>query len=113
MEAVVAVLGVVAVISAGIWFQFRLSRGRMWTPLWMAFGATSTSILFLVAGTLGINLSKHQRFLTGNAPSSGVIWWEVGIGVALAILSLFFWRRGVRSIQSASRMESNTRLQHH
>ncbi len=102
MEAVVAVSAVVAVVSAGIWFQYRLSRGRMWTPLWMAFGTTAASLMFLVAGTMGHNLSRRERFLTGADVSQGIIWWEVGIGAALAALSLFFWRRGVRSIQSAS-----------
>ena len=98
MESVVAVMAVVAVIAAGTWFQYRLSRGRMWTPLWMAFSTTATSILFIVAGTLCFNLSRHARFQDGSAASPDVIWWEVGIGVALAALSMLFWRRGIRNI---------------
>jgi len=100
MESIVAVLAVIAVVSAGTWFQYRLSRGRMWTPLWMAFSATATSVLFLVAGTLGVNLSKRSRFLAGDVPSPDVIWWEVGVGVALAIVSVFLWRQGVRLMRS-------------
>lgn len=100
MASVVAVLAVVAVISAGTWFQYRLSRGRMWTPLWMAFSATATSMLFIVAGTLGVNLSRHTRFRAGTPASPDVIWWEIGIGVALAALSLLFWRRGLRDLRT-------------
>jgi hypothetical protein len=99
MESVVAVLGVVTVIAAGTWFQYRLSRGRMWTPLWLAFSATATSILFIVAGTLGVTLSKRSRFLSGDAASSGVIWWEVGVGLALSVVSLILWRQGIQSIR--------------
>lgn len=110
MESIGAFLAVVALICTGTWFQYRLSRGRMWTPLWLAFSTTATSILFIVAGALGHNLSKHERFLAGADTSPGVIWWEVGIGVALAVLSLFFWRQGVRSIQRASVVESTKRL---
>jgi hypothetical protein len=109
MESIVAVLGVVTVIAAGTWFQYRLSRGRMWTPLWLAFSATATSILFIVAGTLGVNLSKQSRFLAGDASSHGVVWWEVGVGVAVAIASVFLWRQGVRSLQTGSVVNSTTR----
>ncbi len=72
----------------------------MWTPLWLAFSATAASIMFVVAGAIGYNLSKHSRFLAGIAWSPAVIWWEIGVGVALAVLSALLWRQGVRSLHT-------------
>jgi hypothetical protein len=107
MAAVVSVLALVAVISAGTWFQYRLSRGRMWSSLWMAFSTTATSGLFIVAGITGLNLSKHARFATGAGASSRVIWWEVGTGLALAVVSLVFWRQGIRSARKRALTQTN------
>ncbi len=97
MEQVVAVLAIVTIVATGVWFQYRLSRGRMWTPLWLAFSATAASIMFIVAGTIGYNLDRHSRFVARTPWSPAVIRWEVGVGLVLAVLSAFLWRHGVRS----------------
>jgi len=97
MEPIVAVLGILTVVGAGVWFQYRLSRGRMWSPLWLAFSATATSILFMVAGAIGYQLDRHARFIAPHQPFSGVIWWEVGVGLAVAVLAAIMWRRAARA----------------
>jgi|SRR4029079_17134249 hypothetical protein len=100
MEQLVPVLAIVMIVAAGVWFQYRLSRGRMWTPLWLAFSATAASIMFIAAGTMGYNLDTHSRFIARTPWSPAVIWWEVGVGLVLAVLSAFLWRQGVRSQQT-------------
>ena len=97
MDRVVPILAIAAIVVTGIWFQYWLSRGRMWTPLWLAFSTTATSIMFVVAGTIGYNLDRHASFVARTPWAPGVIWWEVGAGVALAILATLFWRQALRS----------------
>lgn len=97
MGQVIPVLAILAVLAAGAWFQYRLSGGRMWTPLWLAFSATAASILFIVAGAIGYNLDKHSSFIARTPWSPTVIWWEVGVGLVLAVLSAALWQRGLRS----------------
>jgi hypothetical protein len=75
-------------------------RGRRaYRPLWLAFTSSATALLFVGAGLLGYNLSRHSRFIAGTAWSDTVIWWEVWTGLAAAALSVLFWRAGVRSIR--------------
>jgi hypothetical protein len=100
MEPLVLILAIVMILSTGVWFQYRLSRGRMWTPLWLAFTATAASIMFIVAGTMGYDLDTHSMFIARTPWSPAVIWWEVGVGLVLSVLSAFLWRQGVRSQQT-------------
>jgi hypothetical protein len=98
MDQFAAVLVIVAVLATWGWFLYKSSRGRMWSPLWLAFSTTAAAVLFLVAGAIGYTLSKRARFFDGTSWSDGVIWWQVGVGLALLPLALYFWRRGLRSM---------------
>ncbi len=102
MEIFIPVLAIVVVVVAWNVFLYKISAGRMWSPLWMAFSATVTAGLFLGAGFLGYTLSKHDRFVAGTAWSDGVIWWEVSAGLAASVVALFLWRKGLRSIRTLS-----------
>jgi hypothetical protein len=97
MDQFAAVLVIVAVLATWGWFLYKVSRGRMWSPLWLAFSTTAAAVLFLVAGANGYTLSKHARFVDGTSWSDAVIWWQVGVGLALLPLAAFFWRKGLRS----------------
>ena len=91
-----------AVLAA--WWHFNTWFGRSPTakksrsPLWLGFTATAASALFLISGSIGYNLSKRSRFLTGTAWNDGVIWWQVAVGVVLVPLALYLLRRGARDI---------------
>ncbi len=100
MNQVIAVLAIIAFVAAGTWFQYKLSRGRMWTPLWLAFGTTASALLFLVAGAIGYNLSKHERFVSGTGWTGAVIWPQVGLGLAFLLAATYFWRRSLRSLRT-------------
>lgn len=93
-----AALAVVAFLAAWAWFLHKRSRGRQWSPLWLAFSTTAAAALFIVAGSIGYTLSRHERFRAGSAWSETVIWWEVVVGIALVPLAVYFWRRGVHSL---------------
>ncbi|HJR58217.1 MAG TPA: hypothetical protein VJ813_02420 [Vicinamibacterales bacterium] len=100
METVIPVLTLVGLLAAWTLFLHKRSRGRAWSPLWMAFGATLAAGLFLVAGTLGYMLSRHDRFIAGTAWSGGVIWWQIWVGVATSLLAVLLWRAALRSLRT-------------
>jgi hypothetical protein len=99
MDRAIPLLMFAAFLAAWTWFLYKRSGGRMWSPLWIAFSATATSLLFLTAGALGFTLSRHARFVAGTAWSDSVIWWEVWVGIGAALMAAYFWRRGLRAIR--------------
>jgi hypothetical protein len=80
------------------WFGSSPAARSMRRPLPMAFSATAMSALFLVSGASGWRLSKQARFVAGTGWSESVIWWQVGVGLALLVLAVFLFRRGVRDM---------------
>ena|SRR5688572_29613747 len=96
MDQLVAVLVIVALLVTWELFRYKSSRDRN-RSLWLAFNTTAAAVLFLVAGAIGYTLSKHARFVDGTPWSGSVIWWQVGVGLALVPLAAFFWRKGLRS----------------
>ncbi len=73
-------------------------RNRGWSPIWGTFMATTVSAAYLLAGISGYHLNRRTRFLAEEAWSDSVIWWEVGVGVALIPVAVYFWRKGSREI---------------
>ena len=67
------------------------------SPFSSAFSFTALSGLFLWAGFVGYNLSRHDRFVAGTAWPGHVIWWEVAIGFAAIPFAAYFWRKALRS----------------
>jgi hypothetical protein len=102
MDGVIPLLVLAALIVAWNVFVHKQSGGREWSPLWMAFSTTSGAVLFLVAGAIGYTLSRHDRFVAGTGWTGGVVWWEVGVGLLLALVASLFWRKGVQQIRRAS-----------
>jgi hypothetical protein len=103
MDTMSAVFGLLAVIAAWNLFMYKQSGGRMWSPLSMAITATATAILFIVSGSIGYTLSRHDQFVAHTAWTGGVIWWQIGAGVGAAAVAVFLWRRGLRSIRTDGR----------
>jgi hypothetical protein len=101
MDRVIVVLALVALLAVWNVFLYKRSGGRAWSPLWMAFSATAAAVLFLVAGTIGYTLSRHDRFVAHSAWRDGVIWWEIGVGFGTAFLAAYFWRKGLQRIRAA------------
>jgi hypothetical protein len=94
--------GVIVVVIAWWWHLHFWSNSpaarRSRSPLWLGFTATASSAMFLIAGIIGYNLSKHSRFVAGTAWTGGVIWWEVGSGLVLVPVAIYLLRRGVRDL---------------
>jgi uncharacterized membrane protein YhdT len=103
MDMTIAIVSALAFIAAWNLFIYRQSRGRAWSPLWMAFSATATAILFIVSGSIGYMLSRHDRFVAHTAWTGSVIWWQVGVGVGAAAVAVVLWRVGIRSISTNAR----------
>jgi hypothetical protein len=97
--AIQALAALLACVAAWHWVMYRRSRGRTWSPLWGAFTATAVAMLFLVAGTLGYRLRGGVPFTIAGAWSGTVVWSEIWVGVAVALIAIYLWRRGLRSLR--------------
>jgi hypothetical protein len=62
----------------------------------------------LVAGLTGYNLSAADANVAGTHWTSTVIWWEVGVGLALLPLATHYWLEGVRSLSPGSEYAART-----
>ena len=100
MNQLIAVLTIVAFVSGSCYLQYRVSRGRMWSPLWLAFSASAAAMLFGVTGLIGYTLNKHDRFVDGTAWAGRVIWSQVVAGIVAAIVAAYFWRKGTRQLRA-------------
>jgi hypothetical protein len=93
-DAILTIAMVVAVM--GVWwyglFPFHSTRNS----LWMAFSLSVASTAYLIAGMVGYSLSRHDRFVAHTAWSPSVLWWEVGLGLALVPVAFYFWRKGLQ-----------------
>jgi hypothetical protein len=105
MESLLAYLfvgAVIVILIAWSWhFHFwsnSPTARRSRSPLWLGFTTTATSALFLIAGIIGLNLSKRSRFFADTAWTDGVIWWQVVVGLVLVPLAIYLLRRGSRDI---------------
>ena len=92
INAILVILGIVAVVGAGWYFQYRLSGRRMLNPLWGAFSFTAAAVLFLTTGVTGYLLDKQDRF----AYTGEVIWSQVAFGLASAGVATLLWIWGLR-----------------
>jgi hypothetical protein len=100
MEQALPLLALVGFLVAWTWFLHRRSGGRQWSALWLAFSSTTGAVFFLTAGVLGYRLDRRARFFTSTAWSDTVIWWQIWIGVAMAVAALYFWRRALRGLRT-------------
>jgi hypothetical protein len=72
----------------------------MRSPLWGAFTATAVSILFIVAGGVGYKLTHGVPFTHSTEWTGQVLWSQIWVGAAAALLAVFLWRAGLRSLRS-------------
>jgi hypothetical protein len=96
LSALISVLAFVLFLVGAQVALHRQSGGRQFSALWMAFSFTAGAALFLVAGLIGYNLSRHSRSVNGTAWTDGVIWSEVLVGAVMAAIAAFGWVRGLR-----------------
>jgi succinate dehydrogenase hydrophobic anchor subunit len=97
MEGVLPLLILAAVLVAWQWLVPASSRRR--SPLWGAFTATALAILFLTAGTAGYELSHGVPFTSSGAWTGNVIWSQIWMGAAIALVAAHLWRLGLQSIR--------------
>jgi len=100
MDPVVPYVILIAAAVAWHYYSYKQSGGRTHRPLWMAFSATALSIVFLAAGSMGYMLSRHDQFVAHTAWADGVLWSEVGAGLALALLAAILWPLGLRDLRT-------------
>jgi hypothetical protein len=98
VSAILVIVGIVAFVAAGWYFQYRLSGRRMWRPLWGAFSFTAAAVLFLTTGVAGYLLDKQNRF----AYTGEVIWSQVTIGLGASAVATLMWIWALRRMSRAS-----------
>jgi hypothetical protein len=101
LQPVVIIAGGILFVVAWTWFingrRSPVARHRQ-SPLW-----TAASLLFLISGFIGFNLSRRDRFLNGTAWSESIIWWEVAMGAALLPIAAYLLYRGGQEINARLR----------
>jgi hypothetical protein len=95
ISTLAAVAGVILFLVGSQIAVYRMSRGRIWSAQWLAFSFTAGAALFLVAGFLGYNLSRHARFVSGTGWTGGVLWFEVLVGAVMAGIAAVCWVRAL------------------
>jgi hypothetical protein len=80
----------------------RRGRGRMssYSTLGYAFNFTIGAAGLLITGLIGFHVGRY-RSTSGSRWSDDYIWWQVWMGLALACVAVWFWRKGLREIRSA------------
>jgi hypothetical protein len=100
MESFIVVLTVGVLLAGGTWMQHRLSGGRMWSPLWVAFSLTAAALLFLTAGFTGYELRGGLPFSRASSFTGRVVWEQAGAGVALALIAVPLWIVSLRRLRA-------------
>jgi hypothetical protein len=68
-------------------------------PFQMALGLTALAFIFIVPALFGCDLHKSNQTFVGCAPwSDTVLWNRVAVGVPVALVAAYTWRRAIRSI---------------
>jgi len=102
MKDLVPFLVVVGPLAALSWFLVRRSGRQTHRLFWPAFTATAAAGVFVVAGIFGYNLNALDAAAAGTPWSGRVLWWEVGVGLALVPVAAHYWRQGIRSCSADS-----------
>jgi hypothetical protein len=100
MEVVIPLSIVGGSLVAFSWF-FHNPSGRPARPLSVAATWTLATAIHLVGGLTGYNLNAADANAAGTHWTGTVIWWEVGVGLALLPLAIYYWRKGLRSLTPA------------
>lgn len=87
---------VVASLTAFQWWINRVRGPRAQSPLWFAFTTMAAAALFLISGSLGYTLQKGLPLFAAARWSDGVIWSQVGVGLAFVPVAVFCWRKAIR-----------------
>ena len=99
--------GYAALVMVAFWaswwrFLYRSSVGRIGNPFSLAFTSTVVAALLIFAGIVGYSVGRGAPLADSRAWSGSVIWWEVGLGLALLTVAIFFWRLAFRLVGSGS-----------
>ena len=100
VKGIAIFVGFVAVLAVWQTFVYRQSGGRIRSPLWGAFTATAVAILFVVAGAVGYKLTHGIPFTHRNEWTGQVLWSQIAVGAVAALVAVFLWRAGLRSIRA-------------
>ena len=68
-------------------------------PFHHAFTFTFVGVLFLVAGLLGCLIRKDPWSIQACRWSDSPWWSEVGFGAAMLLVSVYFWKRALRTLR--------------
>jgi hypothetical protein len=99
MTTLLIIAGMVAFAIGWNYFMVRLSGRPWWNPLWMAFTLTAVALLYGPAGVIGYSVPMHNPFIDRPAVWVGhVVWPQVEMASAIALISVFFWWQGLRRL---------------
>ena len=94
-------LAVPVVVIGWHWFTHQETGGPRRSPLWGAFTATFVAVLFTVAGVMGYEINHGVPFTIASDWKGRVLWSEIALGAALALVAAYLWRVGLRQLQDS------------
>ena len=100
MNGIAVFVTFVAVLALCQSLLHRQSGGRLRSPLWGAFTATAVALLFVVAGVVGYKLTHGVPFTHPSEWTGQVLWSQIWVGAAAALVAGFLWRAGLRSLRA-------------
>jgi peptidoglycan/LPS O-acetylase OafA/YrhL len=88
------VIVVASLAALQCWIN-RVRGPRAQSPQWYAFTTTVAAALFLISGSVGYKLQKGPPLVSDARWADGVIWPQVWVGLAWAVVAVFCWRRAM------------------
>ena len=93
------IVGVVAVLFGWSYALHRRTGRPLWNPLWIAFTLTALALLHGAAGLMGYVVPRRNPFIERPPVWVGhVVWTEVAWAGAALLVSVVFWRIGLRRL---------------
>jgi len=78
------------------WGKLRYGHG----PFQIACSCTLVGIVPLIAGLSGFRLRQNPEALVGGQFTHAVVWPQVGFGLVMLSVSLYFWQKALKKLRS-------------
>lgn len=90
----IGVVAILIILFAGFLWHRRIVPSQ--SPQGLAFTTSFAAALLLISSSIGFGLQKGPALLSEARWTNGVIWPQVGLGVAFLVAAVICWRRALK-----------------